>query len=226
MTDAELERLRSAWAAMPPSERGPGCAPPDEIWAAVQGERSDDRARTLIEHAIGCADCATLWRLARELSVAAATADAEERPAPAPVPASARVLPFRRPVVVGAGLLAAAAVLLVLVPRRLPPGGPPAELRGTGGAELRMAPGTESVFRNRATLRWTGAPPGSRYAITVSTPDLTVLFRATGLTATEVVVPADALAAVPSGSQVLWRIEAILPDGTRLASPAFMSRIE
>ena len=224
MTDAELERLRSAWAAMPPSERGAGCAPPDEIWAAVQGERSDDRARTLIEHAIGCADCATLWRLARELSVAPATAGAEERPTP--VPAPARVLPFRRPLVVGAGLLAAAAVLLVLVPRVSPPGGPPAELRGTGGAELRMAPGTESVFRNRATLRWTGAPPGSRYAITVSTPDLTILFRATGLTATEVVVPADALAAVPSGSQVLWRIEAILPDGTRLASPAFMSRIE
>jgi hypothetical protein len=222
--DAELERLRTAWASLPPSERGPGCAPPEEIWAAVQGEHPGERARTLIEHAVGCADCATLWRLARELSAAPADADAPERSLAAQKPA--RVLPFRRAVAVGAGLLAAAVVAFVLVPRLSPPAGPPAELRGTGGAELRMAPGTESVFRNRATLRWTGAPPGSRYAITVSTSDLTVLFRASGLTATEVEVPATALAGVPVGSQVLWRIEAILPDGTRLASPAFLTRIE
>ena len=81
MTDAELERLRSAWAAMPPSERGAGCAPPDEIWAAVQGERSDDRARMLIEHAIGCADCATrLVKLSCSSTVLCRRAVAVRRP--------------------------------------------------------------------------------------------------------------------------------------------------
>ena len=222
MTEGELERLRAAWASLPPSERTPGCAPPEEIWAAAQGDYAGERARTLLEHAIGCADCATLWRLARELSAAPGAAGASERSDAAP----AQLFPFRRPLAVGAGLLAAAAVLFVLVPRLSPPRRPPAELRGTGGAELRMAPGSESVFRNRAILRWTGAPPGSRYAITVSTSDLTVLFRASGFTATEVEVPTSAFAALPTGSQVLWRIEAILPDGSRLSSPAFLTRVE
>jgi hypothetical protein len=127
---------------------------------------------------------------------------------------------------VGAGALAAAAVLaLVLLPRSGTRETPPT-VRGVNEPMLRPAPGAWLLSRTHPVLRWTGAPYGSRYSVVVSTRDLTVLYRKSGLTAPELEIPAEALSGVPARADLVWRVEAIAPGGRRLSSGAFLSRLE
>ena len=221
MSDAEVEKLRAAWAALPPSAPGPDCAPPDAIWEAVAGKRPEHEVRALLSHNLGCADCSALWRLARELGSAG-----REGAAVAP----AEVVPLRRAGpprwLVGAGGLAAAAVLaLLLLPR---PGHRETTpvVRGSEDAVLAPDPAARTLDRMHPVLRWTGAPDGSRYTVVVSTGDLTVLYRKSGLASPEVEIPAESLAAVPAGGEVVWRVEAIAPGGRRISSGAFLSRVQ
>lgn len=218
MSDAELESLRAAWAALPPADRPQGCTPPDDIWEAVAGHRTEEDVRAMLEHSLGCADCAALWRLAREL--AAAGIGAAEGAAP-PVHFLRRAR-----WVVGAGALAAAAVLVVALVPRLTARHEPPVVRGGEAEGLRPLAAGASLVRAHPVLRWTGAPEGSRYTVTVSTADLTVLFRKGGLATPEVDLPPGTLAGVPSGADVVWRVEATLPDGRRMTSGAFLSRVE
>jgi hypothetical protein len=60
----------------------------------------------------------------------------------------------------------------------------------------------------------------------VSLPDLTELDSAAELASPEHLVPASVLGAVPGGSDVLWRVEARLPDGRMLTSPPFRTRVK
>jgi len=219
MSDAELEALRAAWAALPPSERPRGCTPPDDIWEAVAGQRTEEEVRAMLEHSLLCADCAALWRLARELAVPAGIGAAEAAAPPVHFLRRARW-------VAGAGALAAAAVLAVALVPRLTARHEPPVVRGGEAEGLRPVPGMASLLRAHPVLRWTGAPEGSRYTVTVSTADLTVLFRKSGLSTPEVDLPPGTLAGVPSGAEVVWRVEATLPDGRRMTSRAVLSRVE
>ncbi|MGZ3480021.1 MAG: hypothetical protein ACXU81_06705 [Myxococcaceae bacterium] len=219
MTERDVDALRAAWAAAPTTAPGPECAAPDAIWEAAQGNRPDAEVRAMLAHSLGCADCSALWRLARELAAAGAEAGA-----PAPVIPLARFRPARW--LVGAGALAAAAVLaLVLLPRFGMRETPPI-LRGVNEPMLRPAADAGLLSRTHPVLRWTGAPYGSRYSVVVSTRDLTVLYRKSGLTAPELEIPAEALSGVPAGADLVWRVEAIAPGGRRLSSGAFLSRLE
>ena len=221
MSDQELEKLRAAWAVRPPSAPGPDCSPPDAIWDAVAGNRAEDEVRAMLTHALGCADCSALWRLARELG-SAGQDEAAIRPA--------EVLPLARRArqqwLVGAGALAAAAVLvLLLVPRSGPRETTPV-LRGADDAGLRADPASATLDRSHPVLRWSGAPDGSRYSVVVSTRNLTVLYRKSGLAKPELEIPVDALSAVRAGGDIVWRVEAIAPGGQRLTSRAFLSRVQ
>jgi hypothetical protein len=219
MSDAELEQLRTAWAALPPGGRLSGCAPPEEIWEAVLGQRDEAQVRALLEHSVRCSDCAALWRLAHELGGAALALEAS----PA-APATLRRLP-RRWAVAGGALAAAALLAGVLWPRAsVAPEGP--VLRGGDAEALRSVLDNLPLKRAHPVLRWTGAPEGSRYTATVSTRDLTVLFRASGLAAPEVELPPAALSSLAPGAEVVWRVEATLPDGRRLSSGAILTRVE
>ncbi|MGZ6131038.1 MAG: hypothetical protein ACXWLF_03380 [Myxococcaceae bacterium] len=219
MTERDVDALRAAWAAAPATAPGPECAAPDAIWEAAQGNRPDAEVRAMLAHSLGCADCSALWRLARELSAAGAEAGA-----PAPVIPLARFRPARW--LVGAGALAAAAVLaFVLLPRSGMRETPPI-LRGVNEPMLRPAPDAGLLSRTHPVLRWTGAPYGSRYSVVVSTRDLTVLYRKSGLNVPELEIPAEALSGVPAGADLVWRVEAIAPGGRRLSSGAFLSRLE
>jgi hypothetical protein len=219
MTEQDVDALRAAWAATPATAPGPDCAAPDAIWEAARGDRPETEVRAMLAHSLGCADCSALWRLARELLAVEAEAGG-----PAPVIPLARFRPARW--LVGAGALAAAAVLaFVLLPR---PGTQETSLIVRGGNEsmLRPAPDAVLLARNHPVLRWTGAPYGSRYSVVVSTRDLTVLYRKSGLTAPELEIPAEALSGVPAGADLVWRVEAIAPGGRRLSSGAFLSRLK
>ena len=219
MSDAELESLRAAWAALPPSERPQGCTPPDDIWEAVAGRRTEEEVRTMLEHSLRCADCAALWRLARELTAAAGESTAE-------VPAPPVHFLRRARWVAGAGALAAAAALAVALAPRLTPRQEAPVVRGGESEALRPIAAGAGLPRTHPVLRWTGAPEGSRYTVTVSTTDLTVLYRKSGLAEPSLELPPEALSALPAGTEVVWRVEATLPDGRRMASGAFLSRLE
>ncbi len=218
MTERDVDALRAAWAATPATAPGPDCAAPDAIWEAARGDRPEAEVRAMLAHSLGCADCSALWRLARELLAVEAEAGG-----PAPVIPLARFRPARW--LVGAGALAAAVLAFVLLSR---PGTRETSLILRGGNEqmLRPAPDAGLLARNHPVLRWTGAPYGSRYSVVVSTRDLTVLYRKSGLTASELEIPAEVLSGVPAGADLVWRVEAIAPGGRRLSSGAFLSRLE
>ena len=119
---------------------------------------------------------------------------------------------------------AAALFIVALGPREAPR--PPA-LRSEGGPRLQSLLSEHvPLSRARCLLRWKPAPPGSRYALRVTRADMTFVHEVTGLEASEHVVPAAALAKLPSGAQLVWMVRAVLPDGRRWASPVFRARLE
>ncbi len=218
MSEPELEMLRAAWAARAPTSPGPDCPAPDAIWEAVAGGRPEAEVGAMLEHSLQCADCSALWRLARELHGAAGTL----RPT-----AEGNVVPLRSRStrwIAMAGLAAAAAVTIVVLPRA-GQNVPAPVVRGTDGPALIADPATGKLDRAHPVLRWSGAPEGSRYTVVVSTGDLTVLYRQSGLAQTELVLPPEAISRIPAGGEVLWRVEAISPGGRHTSSEAFSSQL-
>jgi hypothetical protein len=217
VSDRELEALREAWGALPPNAPGPDCSPPDAIWNAVAGHHPETEVQAMLAHSVGCADCAALWRLARELQVTE-----REEASPAPVvplrPRSWRWL-------AGGGALAAAALLAVVLVPRIGQREAAPVVRGRDDGLLRPDPAAETLDRAHPVLRWSGAPQGSRYSVVVSARDLTVLYRRSGLDTPELELPAEALTGVPPGGDVVWRVEAIAPGGRRISSGAFLSKV-
>ena len=220
MTERELTALREAWAAREPRSPGPDCPPAEAIWEAVAGNRPESDVQAMLAHSLACPDCSALWRLARELHGAAG----ESAPAGAEVVPLRRAPPPRWLAVVGT-LAAAAAVVLVLLPRSTDHRPEPV-VRGTEGTALRADPATAALDRRHPVLRWSGAPEGSRYTVVVSTRDLTVLYRRSGVVGTELELPPEAFSGVPAGADVVWRVEAIAPGGHRTSSEAFVSRVQ
>jgi len=208
------ERLRDAFGGRPAPR--PACgADPQAIWRAIQGEAGERETRDLLAHAVHCADCDLAWRLGRELG--AALGPAPQRPA--------EIVHLRRWTAVGAIALAAAAAVLLLpvFPRQRAPG--PSFREEPAESVSSLVP-QGPLRRDRFLLRWAALAPGTLYSLSVARPDLTQLYSANGIEASEHQVPAQALAGVPAGGEVLWRVEARLPDGRRLSSRAFSARVE
>ncbi len=210
------ERLREALEVAPPAAGG-DCAEPEAVWAAVRGELGSGEAGRVLGHAAGCARCGEALRLAREIA-----ADAP----PDRTPAAPRARPAR-PVLRWPWLALAGACALLLVPTlwRAPPP-PPAELRGEALTELRPLLPEGALSRRHALLRWTPAGDGARYTVQVATRDLTPLHGASGLAVPELLLPEGALSAIPPGGEILWTVEARLPDGRRAGPRAFVARVE
>jgi hypothetical protein len=164
----------------------------------------------LVDHAAECAQCSEALRIAREVRAEA----------PGHAPAPVRQLPRRQlPVVAGLGLAAAAAALLLL---RSPAPEPEAVERGTNGgssAEALRALSSDHQRPDSVVLRWVPYP-GARYNVTVLAPDLTVVHRAVGLAEPQLLLPPTAVHLGASG-QLLWNVDAVLPDGRTLASSTF-----
>jgi hypothetical protein len=60
----------------------------------------------------------------------------------------------------------------------------------------------------------------------VTTEDLRVLATAADLMTAEFTVEPAVLAELPGGAGVLWQIETSLPNGDRVTSPTFVTRVE
>ena len=194
-------------ASLAPGADGP-CPSAEELWGTALGERRREEAAAVVLHTARCARCASALRMALEMADAAGSL--------APPPRSSRI----RWAVLGAAVAAAIAVTVIERPR-LPRLDAAVRERGPSSTGLRslVPPGPRS--RAGFALEWSPEPGALRYHVTLATLDLQVRFQKVGLTGTRVEVPESALAGLPSGSRLVWRVEAVLGDGRTVESPGF-----
>ena len=219
--DQGLDWLRAAFTA--PAQGAPEPHPEaDTIWSAVRGELPPSELREVVEHTAMCASCAEDWRLAAEFERQAAVETA--KPAPNVVYGRFRQLAAdcrgrgdgggypdrgRHPDVRPAGCRTRTGL-----PQRAAHRGALAPPRGPGPP------------RQAAVLRWSPVPGASLYNVQATTEDLQVVASQESLTGTEYRLPAEALSKLPAGSQLLWQVEAVFPDGTRQTSETFFTPLQ
>ena len=222
-----LEELRAALAS--PEGTRPltsDCAPPERVWEAVLGELPSE-AEELARHSIRCAGCAEALRVAH--AIAAEAGLLVEQPARE---TTSRPAPRRRAWAIAVTAAGVAALVLILPRLRSQPQLPVApqlaapELREGRVGAISSLLSEGSLPREACVLRWSPGPPGTNYRVEVARPDLSQVYSATALTRAELQVPSAVLAGIPRGSTLVWRVEARLPDGQRLASPAFVAQLE
>jgi len=210
-------RLQRAWTAL--AERAlpsAACPEPARLWAAVRGELTPGETSALVDHTAGCPACAEAWRLARDVGPAAPARPEVGRPA--------RSSAWRG----GWGAVAAAVAAVAVVSAVLLGRAPEVpQYRAAEETAIRSLVSEERPLPRAAfVLRWTPGPAGSRYTVEVATEELTPLARAGGLTAAEYAVSEAALRGVPAGGRVLWRVETVLPDGSRAGSATFRTHVQ
>ena len=216
MTDADPE-LRARFRASLTLTDGRACPEPGELWDAVAGVLPFARSRPLLDHASGCAQCSEALRIAREVR------------AEAPVDAPAAVTVLRRrelQVLVGLGLAAAVGTFLVLRPAAPETVTVERGMSSAGQNEALRALSPDHQHPDTVVLRWAAYPGAGSYNVTVLTPDLQVLHRAVGLGEAEFRVPAGALRKNGPPRELLWNVDAVLPDGHTVGSPTFRIRLE
>jgi hypothetical protein len=210
VTDGSLsdERLRAAFTS-----GSTGGAEPDleAVQRVLDGQAAPQELHELVDRAAGDPDLALAWRLGVELRrelVGSGTARRWSRWA------------------LAAGLAAAvlAAVAVWWPPATAPPAPPPVS-RGAEAAISSQVPVGAALPRKDFVLRWQAQLPTPIYSVEVLDGELGVLYRADGLLAPRLQVPAAALAGLPPGALVLWRVEAVAEDGSRHASPTFRQRL-
>ncbi|HET6277506.1 MAG TPA: hypothetical protein VFG08_01840, partial [Candidatus Polarisedimenticolia bacterium] len=195
----------------------PGCPEPDRILAAALGERPVEENRALASHAALCPSCAIAWRLARDYAVEFGMSLGERRP-----PARAGS---------GRGALAAAAAAILVITalltwsRQEPPPAP-AFRSGPGDTIESLVPEGGALPASSFVLRWSAGPPGCRYNVRVTDRSLNLLAGARALGQPEYTVPPASLAGVEPGSLILWQVEAIRQDDSRISSLTFSARLE
>lgn len=217
--EGALKRAFASLAGTGPAEALEPHPEPERIYDAVQGNVPPDELRSIVEHLGECPECAEAWRLAA----------AFEEEAGAAAPAVSSGPRFPRLVAVAATVLVAllGAGLWWTVYRS-----PEAPVyRAAGDAEIvSLLPEDEPLDREEPVLRWEvaepGAPEGTTFDLVVSTAALELVAEATDLEEPRYEIPAEALAGLPAGTELLWRIEATTPDGRRIASRTFVASIE
>lgn len=214
---AEIERLRRSFASLT-KEALPedGCPAPERIWEAARGKLAPSLTRDLVDHTAACPACAEAWRLA----AGAIDETGEERIE------RARQTGPRWSLIAAAAAALIVAVTLVTQLRRPSVQEDTAYRAPEEMAVRSLMQESEPLSRERCVLRWSKGPPGASYSIEVATEDLTILSTARGLRESEYQVPAPALERLPQRTKVLWRVEALLPDGSRIASATFVSMLE
>lgn len=226
-------RLRELFQALP-RRRAPGeeCPEPAELWAAALGEVDPARNRWLIGHTGRCPSCAEDWRLARHLERGRAET-AERAFDPLWRHSSTRtgageVRPPRLP-----RLALAATVILAVAVAALWVAQAGLRQKAVDRSDDRptiesLTPSDQALPRDRPVIRW-AAPQGfdgARYDLTVTDERLKVVARADRLTAPEFRLPDAAIADLPSGAVLLWRVEARSPDGLTVSSPTYRVLLE
>ena len=225
MSESSDDLERRFRAALPDRD-DPECPTADAYWAAAAGELPFERVRALVDHGATCARCAEAWRILVDVRRAASDAGT---PASDPPPLRSLVggAPgrprLRTWTLLPPALSAVAAVGLWVVLRPAPVHPPPVE-RGTGSSAAVRAESPELQPARDAVLRWSEVPGASSYNVTVLTPDLVVVHQAVGVSGREFRLP-EAVRQRAAGSELLWNVDAVMPDGRTVASPTFQLRL-
>jgi hypothetical protein len=214
--DDELARLRRAFTAPAGLAPDPAdCPPADRIWLAVRGELPPAEMRALVEHMAVCSACAEDWRIAVAFEKESrAVPDHAYQPARSIV---ARIRPWLT--------AAAAALVLTVAGIELHQPQKPAIYRGVNQTVESPLAADEALPRERFVLDWNPVPGAATYDLVVSTKGLRTLANPQGLTATQYQVPASALAGLPSGTEISWRVTPISQDGGTLQASTFRNKI-
>jgi hypothetical protein len=235
--DPQLARLRAAFATADAPPDPQSCPAAETIWSAVRGELPPAQMREVVEHTARCSACAEDWRLAAELNrqpIADADADgAGVAPRRLGTVVQGRFGGWRRwrplaaAAALAAGLLIAVGVYQTGVYHSgsLSPQEP--AYREASHAGIRsLLPAGEALPRQAAVLRWSPLPGATGYDVQVSTEDLASVATAKGLTAARYRIAASALASLPRGTKLLWRVDAVRADGSHEASPTFSTPLD
>jgi hypothetical protein len=209
------EDLRRAFQALADSSAGE-CSHEDldRIWLAVAGELPVAERQELVERLATEPACAEAWRVAHELRRNLPVAAVEQR-RPA----------WRPPSWLTAAAIVLLATAVLLVSRRGP--STDTEFRDAGRTAIEsLVPSDAALPRSAFRLRWSAGPQDSRYQVRVTTEDLRPVATAGDLTRPELLIEAAQLAAVPEGSRVLWQVEVTQPNGERVLSPTFVTRVQ
>ena len=225
MSESSDDLERRFRAALPDSN-DQECPDADTYWAAAAGELPFERVRALVDHGATCARCAEAWRILVDVRRAASDAGT---PASDPPPLRSLVggAPGRPRLWTGTLLplaLSAMAAVGLWVVLRPPPVRPPPVERGTGSSAAVRAESPELQPARDAVLRWSEVPGASSYNVTVLTPDLVVVHQAVGVSGREFRLP-EAVRQRAAGSELLWNVDAVMPDGRTVASPTFQLRL-
>jgi len=214
------EDLTTAFASLSESAvGGPDCLPPEAIWEAVTGVATPARAAAVVDHTSRCFACAEAWRLAREFG-----ARSIPEPGSAGATPASRTAGLRSWTALAAAVVTLVAGLGVVMLRR---GEPPVVMRaGEEVAIVSLVPEAAPLPREACVLRWSETAGGARYTVRVGTEDLSPIALAENLDTTEYRVQAKDLEKIPPGSAIVWRVEAVLPDGRRIVSTGFRNRLE
>ena len=213
--EGELAKLRRAFAAPALAGPEPSTHPsPEKIWEGARGELRGAEAQEIIEHTAVCAACAEDWRLAVALqkpeSATNNVVDATER-----FSAARRLRNWS---------LAAAAALAIGVVGVQWMQQQPIYRDGDQVTIQSLVEEGQALPREQFLLRWSALETqGATYDVEVSTEDLRVIASADDLTQPQFQVPADALAGLPPGTRLLWKVDADLPDGGSVSSPTFVT---
>ncbi len=227
--DPQLARLRAAFATAdaPPDPRS--CPAAETVWSAVRGELPPAQMREVVEHTARCSACAEDWRLAAELNrqqIADADADdagvAPLRLATVVQGRFGRWRPLAAAAALAAGLLIAVGVYHQgsLNPQE------PAYREARHASIHSLLPAGAALPRQAAVLRWSPLPGATGYDVEVSTEDLASVATAKGLTAAQYRIAASALASLPRGTKLLWRVDAVRSDGSHETSPTFSAPLD
>jgi len=215
--DQQLARWRAAFAAADDAPAPESCPSPETIWSAVRGELPSQQLRAALDHVAACAACAEDWRLAAELN-------RQQAAETATVPGKVIQGRFGWRSLSTAAAIAAALLIGVTVYRGTESGPQTPTYREAeaphAGIRSLLPPG-EALPRQGAVLRWSPLKDAVSYDIEVSTEDLQPVFAAKGQTAYELRLPDSALAGLPPGAKLLWRVDAVHADGSRESSQTF-----
>ena len=213
----DTSRLVVAWRELSERARAfEACPDPERIWDAACGELDSTTTRELVEHIGTCPACAEAWRLARELPPSEQARDSAVTSGTSRLPAWN----------LGRIAIAAMIVLAVGLASRLDRPGEETIERGSGVAVESLLPPGTALPRSDFRLRWRPGPEGTRYDLLLTTGDLVVVAQVRDLSEPQYLVPTDTLETISANSELLWRVEMVLPDGRHVASPAFVVRIE
>jgi hypothetical protein len=221
----DLARLRAAFASLAdqPDQRGWPPADAERVFTALHGDMSAEERRAVIEELVRYPDAAAVWRLARELTP-------EQAMAKMNATAAAYAAPARRWNQARTWLSIAAAALLLITlgglwqlqsMRRTDT---PAYRSAASAIASRLPPG-QPLSRANPVLRWTEIAD-ARYHVRVLTPSLDLLDEADEIREPAYRLREDVLRRIPSGGEILWQVEAIVPGRASAASPTFSVRVE